>query len=201
MYEYTDKVIRYLTLHIIRTFSNAKGSLLYFDELNVLDYTNKMYKKLYKDAFDSYWLLVKESYKKNLPKGKHGKVDKSWLEDYLLAYNPVMKYVYEHEVDRKAARFAESVIASPNRPKEIDAGMRSWSKMTNWFAVDVTDAATLKAYKDGGVEEVIWLTEHDERRCEECKKRDNVVYPINRVPPKPHPGCRCRILPYYREVD
>lgn len=201
MYEYTDKVIRYLTLHIIRTFSNAKGSLLYFDELNVLDYTNKMYKKLYKDAFDAYWLLVKESYKKNLPKGKRGKVDKSWLEDYLLAYNPVMKYVYEHEVDRKAARFAESVIASPNRSKEIDAGMRSWSKMTNWFAVDVTDAATLKAYEDGGVEEVIWLTKHDERRCEECKKRDNVVYLINRVPPKPHPGCRCRILPYYREVD
>ena len=199
VYEYTDKVIRYLTKKLIRTFSTAKISLLSFDELNVLDYTSKMYDTLRADAVKAYWLLAKDSYKKNLAEGVKGKLTSDWLDDYLLEYNPVMKYVYEHEVERKAAKFAESVIASQNRAKEIDAGMRSWSKMTNWFAVDVTDAATLKAYQDSGVESVIWETERDGRQCMECDKRNGRVYPIDRVPPKPHPGCRCRLRPYQRK--
>lgn len=199
VYEYTDKVIRYLTKKLIRTFSNAKISLLSFDELNVLDYTSKMYDTLRADAVKAYWLLAMDSYKKNLAEGVKGKLTSDWLDDYLLEYNPVMKYVYEHEVERKAAKFAESVIASPNRTKEIDVGMRSWSKMTNWFAVDVTDAATLKAYQDSGVVSVIWETERDGRQCEECDKRNGRVYPIDRVPPKPHPGCRCKLRPYQRK--
>lgn len=199
VYEYTDKVIRYLTKKLIRTFSNAKISLLSFDELNVLDYTKTMYDTLRADAVKAYWLLARDSYKKNLADGIGDKLTSDWLDDYLLEYNPVMKYVYEHEVERKAAKFAESVIASQNRAKEIDAGMRSWSKMTNWFAIDVTDAAILKAYRDSGVESVIWETERDGRQCAECDKRDGRIYPIDRVPPKPHPGCRCKLRPYQRK--
>lgn len=29
-----------------------------------------------------------------------------------------------------------------------------------------------------------------------AKERDGKIYPINAIPPKPHPGCRC----WYEEV-
>lgn len=201
MYEYTDKIIRYLTKQIIRTFGKAKVLLLSFDELNVLDYSAEMYKYLREITFTAYWKLAEYVYHKNLPKGAKGKITEAWLRDFLASYDPVTKYVYDHEVDRREARFAESVIASINRAKEIEAGMRSWSRMVNQYAIGVTDASALKAYADGGVERVIWITEDDEKRCSECKKREGNIYDIAKVPPKPHPGCRCKLYPYFGADD
>lgn len=197
MYKYTDKVIRYLTKQIIRTFGNAKVSLLSFDELNVLDYSAELYKRLEQISFEAFWLIAKKVYKDNLVEGKSGKITRKWLEAFLLEYNPVTKYVYQHEVDRKRARFEEAVIATAhNKAAEVDAGMRLWSRMANQYAIDVTDAAAMKAYVDSGVERVMWVTEPDERRCKECAKREGQIYDIARVPPKPHINCRCRVVPY-----
>lgn len=199
MYEYTDKVIRYLTKQIIRTFGNAKGLLLSFDELNVLDYSAEMYKSLEKVNYEAYYKLAVKSYKDNLIKGKTGKVpSRKWLAEFLLLYDPVTKYVYQHEVERKRSRFAEAVIASPTPEKTqaVDSGMKSWSQQTNQYAIGVTDAAALKAFKDSGVKRVIWVTEPDEKRCRDCKELDGNIYDIDIVPPKPHIRCRCRVKPY-----
>lgn len=56
--------------------------------------------------------------------------------------------------------------------------------------------ATLRRYKDAGVEYVqIWAAE-DERTCDECSKYHGNIYPIDKCPHVPfHPNCRCTIIP------
>lgn len=56
--------------------------------------------------------------------------------------------------------------------------------------------ATLRRYKDAGVEYVqIWAAE-DERTCDECSKYHGKIYPIDKCPNVPfHPNCRCTIIP------
>lgn len=56
--------------------------------------------------------------------------------------------------------------------------------------------ATLRRYKDAGVEYVqIWAAE-DERTCDECSKYHGKIYPIDKCPHVPfHPNCRCTIIP------
>ena len=55
--------------------------------------------------------------------------------------------------------------------------------------------ATLRRYKDAGVEYVqIWAAE-DERTCDECSKYHGKIYPIDKCPHVPfHPNCRCTII-------
>lgn len=62
--------------------------------------------------------------------------------------------------------------------------------MTKWFAIEVSDAATLEAYEDAGVKYIVWNTMMDGRECGTCEDRNGKVYPIHAIPPKPHPGCR-----------
>ena len=84
--------------------------------------------------------------------------------------------------NRKAHRMAEKA-------------MRYWSKQTGQYAIDVTDEAVKLAYSDAGIEEVMWITARDELVCDECGPLDGKVFPIDRVPPKPHWGCRCKRYP------
>lgn len=60
--------------------------------------------------------------------------------------------------------------------------------------------ATLRRYKDAGVEYVqIWAAE-DERTCDECSKYHGKIYPIDKCPHVPfHPNCRCTIIPCFDE--
>lgn len=58
------------------------------------------------------------------------------------------------------------------------------------------NAATVDSYKDAGVVEVEWLTEEDDRNCDECGSRDGKKYNIQNPPSIPaHPNCRCVLLP------
>lgn len=56
--------------------------------------------------------------------------------------------------------------------------------------------ATLRRYKDAGVEYVqIWAAE-DERTCDECSRYHKTIYHIDKCPHVPfHPNCRCTIIP------
>lgn len=191
-YEYTDKIIRYLIKQIVRIFGNAKGVLINADEKEVLSYCHTMFEELYAVTYKAFEKLGNRVYKDN---GGKRKLGSEWLDEFLLGYSQVTKYVWEHEFDRKEARFAEAVIASINRVAEIDAGMRTISRMLKQEAVEVTDAAARQAYKDLGVEEVIWVSNRDEKVCSICKKRDMVKYELSKVPSK-HPNCRCWLIPY-----
>lgn len=199
MYEYADKIIRYMRKRFIRLFNQFPGQSS-FDELNVIQSSKALYEELEKITEESLLLIAKRAYKNQSGKVANA-ITAAWLLGWLNDYNPVTKYVYLHEVERKCARFAESYIASTNKAEEVKTALRYWSNMVSQYAIDITDKAVEQAYLDNGVEKVIWVTLKDERRCEECRKRDGKIYDIAKVPPKPHIGCRCYLLPYWGGTD
>ena len=91
------------------------------------------------------------------------------------------------------------MVASENKAAEVDSALRYWSAMTTQYAIITTDAATKRAYMDSGVSDVMWVSVKDDKRCKVCKSRDGKIYPIEDVPPKPHIGCRCYLIPYSEE--
>ena len=113
----------------------------------------------------------------------------------LSEYDPVTRYVYTHEVERKRMRLAEAYIASNGDSREVKKALRLWSNMIRQYSIAITDEALLLTYKKAGVEYVKWITEEDERRCGQCAERHGKVYRIDNVPPKPHMGCRCYFEP------
>lgn len=199
MYEYTDKVIRYMRKKFIRLFDSFRTNVP-FDELNVISSSKSLYEELEKITEESLLAIAKRAYKTN--GGLYeSSITHRWLLGWLNDYNPVTKYVYLHEIERKCARFAESILASNNPSAEIDVALRYWSNMVTQYAIDITDRAVEQAYSDNDIEKVMWVTIKDERRCKECRERDGKVYDINNIPPKPHWGCRCYLIPYLGGTD
>lgn len=189
MYEYTDVIIRYLEKRYIRAFRKLKY-LLTDDELEVLRTVNTMYADLNLQTKDAFRRLADYMYKKYGGADMKGMSD-AFLEEIYKAYDPVVMYVYDNEVERKASRLAEAILGSPTPRKEIDRAMRYWSIQVKEFAVRVTDESVKKALTDNGIDYVRWITEIDGRECSVCYKRNKKIYKIDGVPPKPHIGCRC----------
>ena len=196
-YDVTDRYLRVLLRKYIRLFRQAK-TVLGFDELNVLDGSRKLYDEIESLAEDMYVSLANEIYILYYG-GTRKPYTKKSVRSVLSDYDPVTFYVYLHEIERKRARFAEGVIAAGKSPslrsKEIDRNRNVWFRMVKQYADDFTDRAALDAFRDMGVEKVMWMTREDERRCNDCKDRHGTIYDINAVPPKPHYNCRCWLVP------
>ena len=191
----TDKTIAYLTKQYSKLFRRVTA----FDELNVIPMSHELYDealriteqevtRLVKSVYDSY----RESEEVLPPSDAHAAVIA-----LMAAYNPVTKYVYENELDRKRSRFAEGVISSDTPREEVDLAKRLLIGMNKQFADDATFEAVVKAFADDGVKRVRWITAEDDRRCRECKARHHKIYSIDEIPPKPHLHCRC----YVEKVD
>ena len=180
-----------------------------FDELNVIQEVNELYrllnadnKKQFKKLFMARflemlaWMVVKSAV---IP-------SEDELEDLADIYlyrllndpNEVVKYAYEPEVLRKRDRLEEAVAAAPSvgeKQQEMDKGLRYWSAQTAFFTDFVSDGASMEAMKKAGVKMVMWVTQRDDRVCSECLSRNGLVFPIDRVPTRPHPRCRCYCVP------
>lgn len=189
-YEYTDKVIAYIDKQLIERYSRLK-SLVSFDELNVLQEVNALYQEIDTLIRKIFLKLADKVYSDNIRAKDHQSLDEQWVDALLSAYDPVSKYVFTHEEDRKCARLIEAVIASSTKAQEIDAALRSMSFMCRIYAVRVTDEAVLQAFKDDEEDLVRWIAEKDEKTCTVCHKRDGKIYEIDLLPAKPHPNCRC----------
>lgn len=177
---------------LISSFRKLK-SLASFDKLNVISDVNDMYKKVLSFATKNYKKLAAYYYGKATD-GK--KIKDDWVDEYLVEYNPVTKYIFIPELERKKGRLIEVVANSDTKAKDIDASLRLWSKMFAQYAEDITFDVTIQGYKDIGVKKVIWQTENDMRVCSVCQERDGRVFDIDKVPNKPHIGCRCWVKPY-----
>lgn len=120
------------------------------------------------------------------------------LDDLLTEPNAVTHYAYETEALRKRDRATEAVNAVPARSDknyELQKAMRYWSQQTGFYIDIIADEAALQAMKDAGVKKVRWITQHDEKVCNECDPLDQKVFDIDHVPEKPHPRCRCWLEP------
>ena len=193
-YSKTDKTIAYLNKQYAKLFRRVTS----FDELNVIEVSHEIYDEALKMVEQEATRLVKsvyDSYRESetIPASEA----LAMVVAMLGAYNPVTKYVYKNELDRKRARFAEGVISSDTPAEEVALAKRLLAAMNKQFADDATFDAVVKAYADDGVKRVRWITAVDDRRCKECKGRHHKIYSIDNIPPKPHLHCRC----YVEKVD
>ena len=190
MYRKTDKVIAYLS----KQYSKLFKRLTSFDELNVINISHEIFDEAVILTEQEVTRLVKTVYDSKREGGEISSADAlSLVLTLMLAYNPVTKYIYRNEMDRKRSRFAEGVIASDRPNEEVALAERLMIATNKQFAEDATFAAIVQAYKDDGVERVRWVTAEDDKRCVECKSRHGKIYPINNIPPKPHRYCRCYV--------
>ena len=190
-YSKTDKTIAYLNKQYAKLFRRVTA----FDELNVIAVSHEIYDEALKVVEQEATRLVKSVYDSYRESEEAMPVSEAlaMVVAMLGAYNPVTKYVYENELDRKRARFAEGVISSDTPAEEVALAKRLLAAMNKQFADDATFDAVVKAYPDDGVKRVRWITAVDDRRCKECKARHHKIYNIDNIPPKPHLHCRCYV--------
>ncbi len=186
-YQTADKVISYLIKRYQRLFRQARTTSL--DELNVIAVSHDIYDAALNETKQEMARLSRVVYERY---GDREDFDgTAFVLALMLAYDPVTKYVYENEVDRKRARFVEGVLGSTTPLEEIKLAERLWVSMNKVFADEVTFQTMIQAYKDSGVKMVRWVTSEDERRCATCGAMHGKIYSIDKVPPKPHRNCRC----------
>lgn len=193
MYEFTDRIISILNKKLIEIFSRLKTQAS-FDEMHTLQSVRAVYAEA-DDLVRQYLLVLAQNIYLEHSDEEKTNINGLWLFEILNAYDPVTQYVYINEIERKRARLFESLVASTNKSKEIDTALRYFSSMMRQYALTVSDKAVLQAYKDNGEQKVKWITTPDDRRCVECAKRDGKIYDIDKIPPKPHLGCRCILIP------
>ena len=196
MYSYreTDKLMEPLTRKIVREFGKLKRSVLAFDDINKLkNATNECYAACHTATIQTYVKIAKHYYKECGGTGDTV-INILFIDLMLNEYDPVTKYIFATEWDRKRARAVESIIGGRN-PKDVDTAMKYLHGQIRQWGDEVTDNAVLTAYADKGIKKVKWKTEEDSRVCKECGELNDKIFPIKSVPDKPHIGCRCRLLP------
>lgn len=194
MYKRTDRIIDYLLEEFIKLFNKAKV-ITHYDELNVISYSKELYTRIDELVKEAFLELAKSTAKEVIDVAEE-LITMEWLLGILNEYNPLTKYRYETELERKRQRFAEAVIASnENKEDEIEKALNYISRMVSQYALEVTDSALQVGYEQLGIKEVMWHTEEDDKVCDKCKKMNKKIYPIDKIPIKPHWNCRCYVLP------
>jgi SPP1 gp7 family putative phage head morphogenesis protein len=211
MYEYLDSLLAKAKKKV-RTEFNRLG-VMGFDSLNVVNtkkITKEMFDRLLVDNEKTYRKAADDAYSKGKKKAQSAGytevkeaegVGGEWLAGILLAYNLVTGYLYDREVERKRLRLNEQILTA----REYDSremyndGLRRtanlWWTQTAQYGIDVVDNATIRAYKDMGVDKVKWIAELDSRTCQVCRDRNGVIYELSKVPKKTHYNCRCYLEP------
>ena len=201
MYEFTDKAVKFLNRKFVRMFSELK-TLTSKDELHNLQVVKQVYdkaeditEKMFVQIADSSYQYAENVFLSGKKRENDTKMNRKWVKGKLNAFNGVTGYVYLHEVERKTARTFEKIMSTTLIAAAVRKALKYWADMVKQYADIITDEAAIQAYEDYGVKKVVWVTEKDEKVCEECRNRDGKVYDIKKIPPKPHWGCRCRIIP------
>lgn len=202
VYEACDRAIKAMNRDNLKVFGQLK--LAKWDELNVMRTVRETYEKQRKKARQQYYEVGFEAYLIGLAlcgwddRRAHELAEKrltgAWVDSVLADPDPVVLYRFNEEMLRKAMRLAEAIEAGGPVPGEVDKALRYWVWQLGQFAINVTDYAMKKAYRDAEIEKVTWNSIPDEKRCEICEARDGKVYDIDKVPAR-HPNCRCYVTP------
>lgn len=191
-YDYVDAMISYMDKRLVRMFSPLK-SLLSYDEINAITAVTEVYANALRMAKASFLQIANNYYAESRFERDMKSLDEQWVDEILESFDPVSKYIFSSEYDRKRMRLFEALVASPTKVDELKAAVRSVSFMLRIYAVRMADEAVTEAMKDEGVAKVEWVAEMDNKTCPICWKRDGRIYELLKLPPKPHPNCRCWI--------
>ena len=200
-YDLTDLLIAILTTELRKEVNRL--DVIGFDELSagsITRLTKEMITRLLKSNKREYIKIVQnatEEAKEDLEAlgvatALTISADGKFVDKVLKEYNPVTGYLYNAEADRKRARLAEALITAVliksrnDYHEELRKFANLWHTQTLQYGETMVDKARLDTFKKNGIKRVKWVSEHDNRVCEECKERDGKVYPINAIPVKPH---------------
>lgn len=204
VYKFTDRVIGTLNRIYISHFNELKS--ISYTELNrmnsaktVYQKVNQVYEVVEKKTEEYYLLLAQKVYKTVSEFFDFELVmdflTMDWIIAELMKYDPVTKYLYFQEIDRKKSRLAEAIISSETTVKEVDNGVRIWSNQAKQYADKIVKTAIEQVYEDNGIKYVEWRTEGDARVCPECDKLEGKVFKQEEAPNLVHYGCRCYTVP------
>ena len=177
-----------------------------FDEMNITGikkHVRKLYKKVYKiiknEFFNVLNPLYKEIYEEALALGFDGDLrdlDEAWIEEFFDEYNPVTKYVFNNEIERKESRLFEALVASSlEKTQNYKTAENLLKRQVRQYAIDLEDSVAKTVYKDIGVEKVRWVAEIDHKTCGVCAEMNGEIFPLDDAPPKQHYNCRCGYIP------
>ena len=173
----------------------------------------KEYEDISDDAIDYAFLLLwelKEKYgdsedfvfNKEIEKRvREDLTPEKMVEKVLNEYNPVTGYLYDREAKRKEARLTEGMMAGKENDdrdfyrKTIETNTNLWYTQSKQYAEDIADNTVIEVWKEVGVKKIMWVTQEDERVCNECRPLDRKIFDIDKVPAKPHYRCRCLKVP------
>lgn len=212
VYEKADKRIADFLAWIAFRFNAFRArlnrrsdTLAVFDELNTLyqqinSYSREMFLAILQDAYD----------------GEVKQRRRRFTEDFLIVIlddpNDFTTVTYSKELERKSERLSEQLTAAIHRsaisedrtnengvkiPLEIevkrifDKEYSSLALLFDSYMIETVDTGRVYAFKDDGVRRVRWVTILDGKECDYCRSLNGHVFPINRIPTKPHPRCRC----------
>lgn len=178
-----------------------------FDEINIVGikkHVHKLYKNVFKAVKNEFLAIIpplcQEIYDEAAALGFDGDVrdlDESWVEEFFDEYNPVTKYVFSNEMDRKESRLFESLVATidGNKEQSYKTAENLLVRQVKQYAIELEDAVAKVVYKDTGVQKVMWNAEHDYKTCGECSELDVQIFELKDLPPKQHHNCRCWFTP------
>ena len=150
-----------------------------FDEMNIVA-VKKHIRKLYKDVYKIIKKefvsildpLYQEIYDEALALGYDGDLedlDEAWIEEFFEEYNPVTKYVFKNEIDRKESRLFEALVASSaEKVQSFRTAENLLTRQIKQYSIDLEDAVAKTVYKAMGVEKVVWNAEQDHKTCGVC---------------------------------
>lgn len=204
-FDYADVTLRDMNRRNVRSF--GKLSTLKFDELNVLtgnvkavyDESAKLAKRRYKQiAIEAFMAALLElSYEAERAEAEtQDFITNDWVLDMLEDYDPVTKYQFTAEVDRKRQRLTEALMAVDGKVKrdfEVKRALRLWTLQITHYAERSVVDGTIDGYKAAGVKRVMWVAVDDEKTCSECMALDGKIFNIDTVPDRLHYRCRCQL--------
>ena len=186
-----------------------------FDEYNILffeDVGEHYYKQAEKDIEEFTTSEVESKYYKK-------KVN-DLLNSFIMAKG--INYIYSQEIERRIDYYNSQMINSymatlnaklstlesiknykgillselENNDIEVNNTLKTQKKQLGTFVdnvgVFVASEITMQAFKDHGIEKVLYVAEIDEKTCEDCYEIDGLTFNINEAPTIPmHSSCRC----------
>ena len=214
MYKLADKLLEQLKKLIRREFNRL--GIFGFDELNVTRVTKEtteLFERLLAENNKRYLQAAikacADAKARAIAAGYEDRYvavpDEAWVAGFLGKYNFVSGYLYESEAERKRLRLAEQMLTAEeyqSRTLYNESVRRSanlWWTQTMHYMLCIVDEITMKAYKEMGVEYVMWVTKGDGHVCKTCRERHGKIYPIDDYPEKEHYKCRCEKVPVKKE--
>jgi SPP1 gp7 family putative phage head morphogenesis protein len=203
-YQKADEAAARITSKIRTEFRHNRLAL--FDELNIVGvkkHVHKLYQNVYKTVKQEFLKVINEIYQtiydEAVEMGFDGDIrnlDEAWIESFFNMYNPVTKYVFSNEIERKESRLFEALVSNElERLQSYAYAERLITTQIEQYAIDLEDAIAKVVYEDTGVEKVMWVAEDDDRTCGACNGLDGQIFELVAVPPKQHYRCRCYFVP------